>query len=119
MKKLFLTLLVITAITPVFAQTDLAVNLCGNTENITKNQLLACLEIQTNTEGWKIESFTFSVKVNDVITEVVGTGNKISERMLFLINKFSPEKIYLEKFILTNGEIKSDVVKPLILLVSY
>ncbi len=119
MKKLILTLLVITVFTPIFAQTDLVVNLCGNTEKITKTQLLECLEIQTTNKEWKIESFTFSIKVDDVVTEVAGTGNKISERMLFLINKFSPEKIYLEKFILTNGEIKSEGVEPLILLVSY
>jgi hypothetical protein len=128
MKKIVLTLLVFSAFISTFAQSNFEVNVCGNTDNVTvkekivemvisQAELLKCPELQINNKDWEIETYVFSITTEGTVYDMVGKGNKLMERMLFLIKKFNPEKIYLEKFNLINGDKKSEAVKPLILIV--
>ena len=134
MKKIILIVLVIAAFTPSFAQKGVTVSLCGNNDNVTEKEkiiektvkiakLLDCPEM-TATHNWNVSSFVFSILIkgsgkDDTVMELTGAGNKLTERMLVLIKKYNPKKIYLEKLSLTKGDEKFNITKPLVLLVNY
>jgi hypothetical protein len=129
MKNLLFILLVTFAFTSVNAQSNLTVNICGNTDGITVNEkaiemtlsqekLLECSDLLTNNKDWKVSYFVFAIHIEGSMYEMKETGNKLSKRMIALITKYNPKKIYLQKIKLVKGEETFTDVLPLILLMN-
>ena len=129
MKNLLFILLTSIAFTSVNAQTNLAVTVCENAGvtstnkeaievNISQEKLLKCNELLSNDAAWKVNSFVFAIHIEGSMYEMKGAGNMLSKRMIALITKYNPEKIYLEKIKLVKGEETSTDVLPLVLLMN-
>jgi hypothetical protein len=129
MKNLLLILLTSIAFTSVNAQSNLTVNLCENTDGVTvkekmiemtisQEKLLECTKLLSSDKSWRVSNFTFSIKIEGSVYEIKAEGNEINKRMIILIKKYNPEKIYLEKFKLVKGEETSTDALPLVLLMN-
>ena len=132
MRKILLITLIFIAFTPAFSQSNLEINICGNTENtitkqdinektISQTELLKCTELFVNDTNWKVNFFTFifvSKKdgAEDTVMQLNMKGNKLSERMIVIIKKYNPDKIYIEKIELINSKEEFTTGKPLILI---
>ena len=129
MKNLLFTLLTTIAFTSLNAQSNLAINICGNTDGITtkkeaveltmsQEKLLECPDLLANDKDWTVNYFVFSIHIEGSMYEMKESSNKLSKRMMALIKKYNPKKIYLKKIQLIKGEETSTDVLPLILLMN-
>jgi hypothetical protein len=129
MKNLLFILLTTIAFISVNAQSTVAVNICGNNGSVTadnkgieitisQEKLLECNDLLTSNADWKVSYFVFAIHIEGSMYEMKETGNKLSKRMIALITKYNPKKIYLEKIQLVKGEETSTDVLPLILLMN-
>ncbi|PCJ23278.1 MAG: hypothetical protein COA97_11960 [Flavobacteriales bacterium] len=133
MKKIFFITLAFIAFTPVFSQSNLEINICGNTNNtivkekinektISQSALLKCTELVVNDTNWKVNFFIFSFVSTkegeeDTVFELNMKGNRLSERMTMVIKKYNPKKIYIENIEIVNTKNEFGTGKPLILII--
>ena len=129
MKNLLFILLATFVFSTVNAQSDVTVNICGNTDDVTvtekaitmtisQEKLLECPELLSNNKDWTVSYFVFAIHIEGSMYQLKEPSNKISKRMIALIKKYSPKKIFLEKIQITKGEEISTDVLPLVLLMN-
>lgn len=111
MKKIFFTLAILFTINAAFSQSDLGINLCGNTQNvikknnviiISKEDFFNCSEVTANNENLTIVSFSLGISAGDNYIEISVIGNEISEKVIATIKKYNPSKLYIEKIKLSS-----------------
>ncbi len=116
MKKILLILTVLFSINTAFAQNDITFNICEiqselkegkkqgkyNSLTISKEKLLACLEININKKEYKISSFSFGIATEKDYIEINTLDNKINEKMINLIKEHKVDRVYIEKIIVEN-----------------
>lgn len=129
MKKTLFVLIALFTINIAFAQNDNSIMLCNNnagkqvTEkgttyilSTTITQLLKCGEFNLTNSSFKITSFTLGMTSEGNYISVNTEGYNLSDKMIALIKKNEPKKIYIEKINVINNSGTKSVINPLTLI---
>jgi hypothetical protein len=118
MKKILFTILAIALFVPTFAQSDLTITICGNTEKVIPlAKITECGELFVNNENWKVESFKISIAIGDKVIEMNNKGNKLSEKMINVIKESNPDKVFIENIQLVSQDSQTATIKALVLTI--
>lgn len=119
MKKITTFALGLFIATSVFSQSELSLNLCGNSDKIAFSKLENCHSILVTEDGYKVYGFTVSFEFNGMISEHKLENNELSPKVIQEISNHKPSKIFIENanVIDVNGE--KVAAKPLIIEISY
>ncbi|MGB0888324.1 MAG: hypothetical protein ACPGSL_09395 [Vicingaceae bacterium] len=122
MKKTLFILIALFTINVAFSQTNDGLMLCNTPSakkvsekgtsyviSTTIKQLIECSEIFTKSSDFKIKSFSLGMLSGEDYISVTTDGYRLSDRMIALIQKNQPKRIYVEKINLING--KGEVTK--------
>lgn len=102
-----------------FSQSDLTLNLCGNSDKITFPKLENCRSINVTEDGYKVFGFTVSFTFNGMISEHKLNNNELTDEVISLISNHKPEKIYIENANVIDVTGEAHAAKPLILTMEY
>ena len=110
MKKTLFTLIALFTINVAFSQTNDGLMLCNTPSakkvsekgtsyviSTTIKQLIECSEIFTKSSDFKIKSFSLGMLSGEDYISVTTDGYRLSDRMIALIQKNQPKRIYVEK----------------------
>jgi hypothetical protein len=127
MKNTLLAFLILFTFNTAFSQSDLGINLCGDTGNIinkkksdvttiSKEAFLNCAKIMTNNTHLTVVSFSIGMSVGNDYQEIKITGNKLNEKVITSIKDYKPSKLYIEQVELSSKKGTIHVGKPLIVI---
>jgi hypothetical protein len=106
MKKLILSIAAVVISTSMFANKDVEVSLCANTNSIKIKELRYCRELTLNNEKYKIFSFklgfTKEMDGDSMYIEFGGVSEKIEDSFCENFKTYTPDKLYLEDVIVVN-----------------
>lgn len=103
MKELSVTILVLMLSFTAFAQNNLKVNFCSKAANEIKIiDLINCKLISVNNPDYKVASYSIGFKTGKDFMELNIEDNAITEKVVEVLKKHSPDFIYLEKIVLIN-----------------
>jgi len=93
-----------------FSQSDLVINICNAKESspyettLTINQLLECGELTANNKNLTVVFFSIAMSIPGDSRKFITSGNKLSEKMIKIIQEHNPSKIYIESIKLSNED---------------
>lgn len=117
MKKITIALIGLFMMSPIFAQENVKLSLCGKSA-ITISDLDNCRSIEVDQDGYKVYGFVlrYELKANKMIKEFRMDTNELTEEAIEALKLDKPTKLYIEEINLINSAGESmNTPAPLIL----
>ncbi|MBW6483148.1 MAG: hypothetical protein K0B10_08800 [Vicingaceae bacterium] len=105
-----------------FCQSELSLNVCGNSDKIAFSKLENCHSINVTEDGYKVFGFKVSYvhgNKGDTITEHKLENSELTDEVIKEIAAYKPKKIYIENANVIDVTGEAHASKPLILTVEY
>jgi len=102
-----------------FCQSELSLNVCGNSDKIAFSKLENCHSINVTEDGYKVFGFKVSYIYGDMLTEHKLENSELTDEVIKDIAAYKPEKIYIENANVIDVTGETHTAKPLILTMEY